>query len=113
MEHPMHSHLKTIITVAGLMMTLGLGTFSGWIYTYHERFVTIEDNEEYKEREKLKYALKSLDDSKEHTFILITMFELKGLANLTDEQRAVYDRTNARLISLQAKRDAIISGTDI
>lgn len=109
----MNHNLKTIIAVAGLMMTLGFGTFSGWIYTYHERFVTIEDNDEHKEREKLKYALKSLDDSKEHTFILITMFELKGLSNLNDEQRAVYNRTNARLISLQAKRDALIGKSNI
>jgi len=108
-----HTNLKTIISVAGLMMTVGFGTFSGWIYTYHDRFVVLEDHEEYKKREKLKDSLKSLDDSKEHTFILITMFELKGLSNLTEEQRAVYDRTNALLITLQADRDAIInrSGT--
>lgn len=109
----MKSNLKTVVTIAGMLMTLGLGTFSGWLYNYHDKFVLLEDAEEYKKREKLKDSLKSLDDSKEHTFILITMFELKGLSNLTEEQRAVYDRTNARLISLQAKRDALIGPSEI
>ena len=108
-----NSNLKTAIAIAGLMMTLGLGTFSGWIYTYHERFVVIEDNDEYKQREKQKDVLRRIDDSKDHTFILVTMFELHGLSNLTEQQRAVYDRTNAQLISLQVKRDAIISGSNL
>ena len=109
----MNPNVKTVATIAGLLMTLGLGTFSGWIYNYHDKFVVLEDHNKYIKLEKQKDAIKSLDASKEHTFIIITMFELKGLSNLTEEQRAVYDRTNARLISLQAKRDAIIGSSEI
>ena len=111
--------IQKIAAVAGFLMTVGLGTFSAWIWTYHEKFVVTveyekykEEIEEYKEEEKLKDALKNLDNNKEHVITRITFFEVIGLSNLNDEQRAVYKRINARLISLQARRDEITSGSN-
>jgi len=105
-------NIQKIGAVIGIMAALGLVPLINWIWDYHDKFVTVEVTEKEKEKEKRKESLKNLDNSKEHVKTRITIFQLHGLANLTDEQREDYNRVSARLISLQARRDAITSGSN-
>lgn len=114
----MKSNIQKAAGVAGILMTLGLGTFSGWMFNYHDKFSIKADLTEYKEnvknetilyRKKIQSekSLTDLDDKIANTVILVTMYELHGLSKLSAEQTATYNRSNARLISLQTRRDSL------
>lgn len=87
--------------ILGSMTILGsFAATASWIYEYHDKFET-----------KIASSIRGIDIQMSITENLVTNYELHGLDLLTLEQAAKYRRGNARLISLQAKRDAITNGT--
>jgi len=124
-------NIQKIATIVGIVSALGVGGLVTWAWSYHDKFITItivesdylskdeaketfvsqDDAEEYKRKQKLKEALMNLDNIKEHVITRITMFEMNELSELSEVQKEKYKRTSARLISLQARRDAITSGS--
>ena len=93
-------YIKEILGVLAI-----LTTFTVWAINYHDKFVTVEDAEAYKEKIQNGETLSKLDTNISIATILVTIYELHGLEKLNAKDRAVYDRENARLINLQAQRD--------
>lgn len=89
--------LKNILIGTGLIASSGLVGLSVWVFDYHQTFVTHEQLSV----DRLNVRLSSVK-------VLVTMYELKGLANLSEAQTAQYERENDTLKTLRAKKSELI-----